>query len=124
MRVSLYIKKARVNKDNLNPVKFQVTISRNEQKRVSTPIAVKGKLYKNGQVSSKHPNHIAINNALKDLRNKGEEAESKFMTGQLTNMIEVVDFLNGKQNSESVDCEKVVKKSTFAPQFFKQVEWL
>ena len=103
MRVSLYIKKARVNKDNLNPVKFQVTISRNEQKRVSTPIAVKGKLYKNGQVSSKHPNHIAINNALKDLRNKGEEAESKFMTGQLTNMIEVVDFLNGKQNSESVD---------------------
>ncbi|MDA9276020.1 hypothetical protein N9P67_00300 [Flavobacteriaceae bacterium] len=102
MKVSLF-KYYRRNKDNLNPIMYQITFSRVEQRRITTPLAIQDKYYKNGQVSSKHPNHIAINNSLRDLRNKGEEAEGKFMTGQLTNMIEVVDFLNGKQNSESVD---------------------
>ena len=102
MRVSLY-KKNRVNKANLNPIMFQVTLSRGVQKRVSTPIAVKGKFYSNGQVSTKHPNHNDINVALRELRNKGEEAEQQFMVGKLNNMSEVVAFLNGRQNAESVD---------------------
>ena len=102
MKVSLF-KNNRANKSNLNPIMYQITFSRVEQKRITTPLAVKGKYYKNGQVNSKHPNYIEVNEALRGLRNKGEEAESKFMTGQLTNMIEVVDFLNGKQNAESVD---------------------
>ena len=102
MRVSLY-KKNRVNKANLNPIMFQVTLSRGIQKRVSTPIAVKGKFYSNGQVSTKHPNHNDINVALRELRNKGEEAEQQFMVGKLNNMSEVVAFLNGRQNAESVD---------------------
>ena len=102
MRVSLY-KKNRVNKANLNPIMFQVTLSRGVQKRVTTPIAVKGKFYSNGQVSTKHPNHNDINVALRELRNKGEEAEQQFMVGKLNNMSEVVAFLNGRQNAESVD---------------------
>ena len=102
MRVSLY-KKNRVNKANLNPIMFQVTLSRGIQKRVTTPIAVLGKLYNNGQVSTKHPNHNDINVALRELRNKGEEAEQQFMVGKLNNMSEVVAFLNGRQNAESVD---------------------
>jgi len=102
MRVSLY-KKNRVNKANLNPIMFQVTLSRGIQKRVTTPIAVQGKFYNNGQVSTKHPNHNDINVALRELRNKGEEAEQQFMVGKLNNMSEVVAFLNGRQNAESVD---------------------
>ena len=101
MRVSLY-KKNRVNKANLNPIMFQVTLSRGVQKRVSTPIAVKGKFYSNGQVSTKHPNHNDINVALRELRNKGEEAEQQFMVGKLNNMSEVVAFLNGNKGRLNV----------------------
>lgn len=103
MRVSLYIKKARVNKAGLNPIMYQITISRDEQKRITTPLAVKGKMYNNGLVTSSHPNHIDINNALRELRNKGEEAEQKYMLGILKNMTEVISYLQGRQNSESVD---------------------
>jgi hypothetical protein len=102
MKVSLF-KYYRRNKRKLNPIMYQITFSRVEQRRITTPLAIQDKYYKNGQVSSKHSNHIAINNALRDLRNKGEEAESRFMTGQLTNMMEVVDFLQGKQDNHSLD---------------------
>lgn len=103
MRVSLYIKTARVNKANMSPVMFQVTMGRGEQKRITTKLSVKAKLYKNGQVSSKHPNADLLNNELRQLRNKGEEAELKWSVGQLTNAREVVAFLKGKQDNHSLD---------------------
>ena len=124
MRVSLYIKR-RLNKDSLNPIMYQVSMGRGEQKRISTKLAVNGKYYNNGQVGSRHPNYNDINISLRELRNKGEQAESKYMTGQLNNITEVIDFLNGKQNAESVDTflHTILKDSGITEANYNNLRW-
>lgn len=102
MKVSLYLRN-RENSKGLSPVYFKVSNGRGDQSKTPTQLTVNKRYWKSGQVSTKHSNADLLNTELRNLRNKGEEAELKWTTGQFSNSREVIAFLQGKQDNHSLD---------------------
>ena len=102
MKVSLYLRN-RVNAKGLSPVYFKVSNGRGDQAKTPTQLTVNKRYWKSGQVSTKHSNADILNTELRNLRNKGEEAELKWTTGQFNNTREVIAFLQGRQDNHSLD---------------------
>jgi hypothetical protein len=102
MKVSLYLRN-RVNAKGLSPVYFKVSNGRGDQAKTPTQLTVNKRYWKGGQVSTKHSNADLLNTELRNLRNKGEEAELKWTTGQFSNTREVIAYLQGKQDNHSLD---------------------
>ena len=102
MKVSLYLRN-RENSKGLSPVYFKVSNGRGDQSKTPTQLTVNKRYWKSGQVSTKHSNAALLNTELRNLRNKGEEAETKWSVGQLSNTREVIAFLQGKQDNHSLD---------------------
>ena len=102
MKVSIFLRR-RPNAKGLCPVYFKASNGRGDQPRTPTEIKVNAKYWKEGQVSTKHPNAAVINLELKKLRNRGEEAELKWDTGEFNNTREVIAFLQGKQDNHSLE---------------------
>ena len=102
MKVSLYLRN-RVNAKGLSSVYYKVSNGRGDQAKTPTQLTVNKRYWKSGQVSTKHSNADLLNTELRNLRNKGEEAELKWTTGQFNNTREVIAFLQGRQDNHSID---------------------
>jgi len=123
MKVSLFIRTGRASK-GLVPVYYRVTNGRGDKKKTPCNITVQKKYWNNGQVGQRHPNSDIINNRLRELRNKGEEAMTFWSTGQFNNTREVVAFLQNKFNATSMETFlDTMLKPTIRENDYRNLRW-
>ena len=123
MKVSLF-KLNRLDSEQLNPVYYKISNGRNDQPILATGLSVQGKYWKSGQVSTSHPNSTEVNARLRELRNKGEEAQNRWMYNEFKNTQEVKDFLDGKQNNSSIESYlHTILKDTITQANYDDLRW-
>jgi len=98
--------------NKLHKVQYRVNFNRDNRPDVYTDLEVDKKYWNNGKVGKRHPNADIINRALRQLRNRAEEAETKYKA-KVLNSRGVLAFLGSKSESDSIDgfIEDFVKKN-------------